>query len=602
MIRGQKSAKHTAALYPGRTKIANMDIKIPTDSVSPRPVSSQATDLLAKLKAAGTVEAEVIRQLQGKLLLSSRVGDILTSNTLNYKPGDRVSLRLDGSAQNPVLKVSSVPIKPINLDSRQHTDLARALPPDQPVLARVARIVAQQAEIQLYGQTLKLPRQVNTVKNQLLSLRLNESRRNIEVTLLERKAIYKAILKQLIPRQAENATSSLVKLISLGRQIMAETRPQPPSIIAPRSPTTGGHMTHAAQTASPRGDNGAVKPGSGTNTVRPQAGIAGNTNASRPDAKPGPSSVINSGIKTMDMAAAKSAESSPITRLAGHRSPTPERLTLDRSRSTSAGPISAGIRSTAPTTVADPNALQLLMQLAARLPEVDAAGIKRWFEFARLIKQSKTDMPASISLDALRMLKQLTDRENFTRELMQSIQNSARTTADADNATTRLNSQESLLLQIREGVKLAEQGLSQNLLQRASLGLQQETQQPVSFNMALPLIEQQQIKPLFIDLAQRNQAQEKADKSWDIRLSFEFADLGLISCHIVLEGMAVAASFYSEREQTRENIDTALPQLRQQLSAVGFTPGEFHSFQGRAAPKRESTATDFSESLIDIEV
>jgi len=172
-----------------------MDIKIPSDLPPTKPAASQVSDLLTQLRAAGTIEAEVIKLLQGnKLLLSSRLGDILTSNSLNYKPGDRLDLRLDDGARQPVLKTSPRPAKPIILDSRQNPELTRALVPDRPMLARVIKIVAQQAEIQLAEQILKLPREVALARNQLLSLQRNDSQQNIEISRIDSKAIYKAIL------------------------------------------------------------------------------------------------------------------------------------------------------------------------------------------------------------------------------------------------------------------------------------------------------------------------------------------------------------------------------------------------------------------------
>jgi hypothetical protein len=248
-----------------------------------------------------------------------------------------------------------------------------------------------------------------------------------------------------------------------------------------------------------------------------------------------------------------------------------------------------------------PPALQPLLQLVTRFPEIDATQIKKWLEFARLIQPSNATVSSAAPADIFRLLNQFSEGGSFSRELSQAMQQNSKA-ADGDSPVARAQAQETLLQQAREGVKLIEQSLSQNLLQRATLGLQQETQQPFSLSLALPFIEDQETKSLYIDLAERNQAQEEDDKSWDIRLSFELAGLGAISCHLVLEGRAIAASFYSEQAQTRERIETELPQLRQQLSRAGFAPGEFHSFPGKPASNRAPTSADFPEALVDIEV
>ncbi|MDH3857009.1 MAG: flagellar hook-length control protein FliK [Gammaproteobacteria bacterium] len=95
---------------------------------------------------------------------------------------------------------------------------------------------------------------------------------------------------------------------------------------------------------------------------------------------------------------------------------------------------------------------------------------------------------------------------------------------------------------------------------------------------------------------------EDSDNGWDIRLSFEFEGLGPVSCHLFLEGQAVAASFYSEQDQTRNQIEQALPELEQQLRSAGFTNCEFHSFPATLANSGPVGRTAYPESLIDIEV
>jgi flagellar hook-length control protein FliK len=249
-----------------------------------------------------------------------------------------------------------------------------------------------------------------------------------------------------------------------------------------------------------------------------------------------------------------------------------------------------------------PTLLQTLLQMVPKLADIDAQRIKQWFEFASLIRAPKTRSSASLSTDSLQTLKPLVDKNAFSRELELSLQPRTKSTAANETPTVKPMPQETLLAQVRDGVKLVEQALSQNLLQRASLGMQHETQQPLSLNFALPFIDQQEVKPLHVDLQQRDQPQEDKDKSWDIRLSFELADLGPVACHIFLQGEAVAVSFYCEKSHTRIRVEQALPELKQQLSVAGFTAGEFHSFPGKPVQPQTSTATSYTESLIDIEV
>ena len=246
--------------------------------------------------------------------------------------------------------------------------------------------------------------------------------------------------------------------------------------------------------------------------------------------------------------------------------------------------------------------LQMLLQWVPRIAELNVAQIKQWFEFANLVRAPRSGSTLSTAPDPVRSLNKLMDQATFGRELDHVLQLKIKAAAGDDAPPARTSPQEMLQQYARDGVKLVEQSLTQNLLQRATLGMQQETQQPLSLSLVLPFLEKQDIKPIQIDLSQRGESPEDSDNGWDIRLSFEFEGLGPISCHLFLEGQAVAASFYSEQDQTRSQIEQALPELEQQLRSAGFTNCEFHSFPATLAKTGPVATTAYSESLIDIEV
>lgn len=656
-----------------------MDIKISSELPPTKPVVSPG-DLLAQLKAAGTVEAEVMKQLQGKqLLLSSRLGEILTANSLSYKSGDRLILRLDDSTGQPVLKASPGTEKPTVLDSRQNPELARALVPNQPRLARVVRIIAQQAEIQLADQLLKLPRQLALARNQLLSLRRNDRDHGVEISRVDSKSIYKAMLKQLLPQQTDNRSSSLVKLLELisydivtpaqaaARQPTSPRQPRPEnSIPAPPAkvitdaavnqpdsldpaPTRPGvdRQSNAPPALTPplQGERIArsgqptptarpltAKPLPGTPRVaaaanqtaalgaprgaNPGMGVSGESVPARlpgsripatplqPSTKP-----LATGVTTRVAANAGKPDQIVAARTnAGNSTSPAPAAAVEGSNSVGIAPAPGSARATAASVepaganTALIQALQPLLQLVTRFPDIDANQIKKWFEFARLIYPSGATASSTAQTDIFTLLKQFGAAAGTGREPSQAQQQPPAAQAGADPPTNRSQAAEALLLHSREALRLIEQSLSHNLLQRANLGLQQETQQPLALGIAIAFTEGEDTKPLYIDLAQRSRALEEGEKSWDIRLSFELAGLGSIACHLVLEGCAIAASFFAEQALTRERIEAELPRLRQQLSRAGFNPGEFHSFPGEPAPARPRSAASYSEALIDIKV
>ena len=658
-----------------------MDIKIPNETITGRPVATQFGDLLAQLRIAGTIEAEVVKQLQGKLLLNSRLGQILTTNSLSYRPGDRLDIRLVDSEQGPILKASPRRTGPVTLDSAQNPRLLRALPADRSMLAVVTRTAAQRTEIKLADQVLTLPRLVGVARNQLLSLRRIDAERSIEVTPADRKLIYRALLKQLVPSQAERQPTGLVKLLNLVSKAVTvpASKPlaTPESVVKPGSETVIGKqpIPEARQTSSrmvtapplPAG-KAQTASASGSEAIRTNAKV-GATEASIQPASANKSSAgktppatnspqVSALLRQINKTSKKSLTSaSPVKALvqnsvssakpsqpgttrtatdsapianktgstssgAGQAAPATNTATASSSRSQPALAIPSQAGVVAPQTAvsnassppansaatgnnpasAAPTVLQSLLLLVPGIADLDANRIKQWFEYAKLVRTADPRPGLTPATEPLKVLKQLGDEHRFNNELTRALQTGTRSQAGEESPAAKPPPPENLLQLVREGIKLVEQSLSQNLLQRASLGMQQETQQPLSLSFALPFLDQQEIKPLQIELAQRDQPQQERDNGWDIRLSFEFSGLGLISCHLFLESSTVAASFYSEQEQTRHRIEQALPQLREQLTSAGFTPGDFHSFVGEPTQKNRLSANAYSESLIDIEV
>ncbi len=683
-----------------------MDIKILSAFLPLKPAVSEPGDLLAQLKAAGTIEVEVIKVLQGKLLLGSRLGEILAANTLNYKPGDQFNLRLSGDTKNPVLKASPRIPGPQILDSTRNPHLRQLLPPGQSVLAMVSGMTARHIEIRLAGQILSLPPQSGVTRNQLIGLLRNDASRSIEITPLDRKLIYKALLKQLLPDQLKSNSTSLIKLLNLLKKTLKAIPPEAAPTTAssrqlPQMPIANKRQSRASQPpgipvktpAAPPADKPPVSSKSDTRTpvvpgrtgallsreTTPRDGVAPTTSNrlpvkllpqvfktdTRPNAPSKPqhpaatrsapatqavtsntsSSVPKPSFPDRESIGSGSARSNP-TAVAGIKAATPgpsqwSQLTLpgheifptranvprksspdlakDNAPRKPAPDLAKGnaprksapdlaqvnvpgelIPSlTRPRTNAPPTLLQILLQMIPRVPDIDGTRIKQWLEFSSLIRSPDTKSGNATPGNALKTLQQLLAKGAFSRELDLAPQPMTKT---PDDANAKPAPREVLLAQVRDGMKLLEQAVSQNLFQRASLAMQQETQQLPSLNFALPFLDQQEVKPLQIALNQRGQAKEEEEQSWDIQLSFELADLGPVACHVFLQGVTVAASFYCEEPGTRNRVEQALPELKQQLSTVGFSANELHSFPGKPDQSRPSARASYTEQLIDIEV
>lgn len=665
-----------------------MDIRIFNQIVSGRPVVADVGDLLTQLRAAGTVEAEVISRLPDSLLLQTRLGRILTHDRHHFQPGDRLELRLEGDRERPVLKASDAAPRPLTLDANRNPRLAELLPANRAVLASIARVLAESTLIRIADQLLTLPVRIERPREQLLSLLYQPRQQAVEVEPVERKSLYLAMLRHLLPRHAEPRAADLVRFFRLvvetavpadGRAARAGGELANPGATATRANLPASTVLNAArpQRASellrppplPAAIRAALRvarfsPPVALSRARefPQAGpsrpglvqhlpaliapssrtqprvadFAGKhlpgvapaakfsppaastpSRTAAPSAHPSlPASRLQIDLTRLlaqtpaqpPRTAARGAQTPPGSHQSAVPGPAANPQTATRSRGPTAPGAPAASAQTATGTsppgaaaaTAPSSALASLLAALPTLQQLDASTLRRWFEdlgFARPANPASATATGGL----LQSLRSLNDSATLMRELLQLATPETRIRADAKLPKADLPPAELLLPWVRDGVKLVEQALSQNLLQRASLGLQQEAQQPTSLSFALPVLDGQQVKPLQIELAQKQAARDASTGAWEIRINFDFSGLGPITCHVVLEGLAVAASFYCAHDQSRDRIEQALPELRQQLDAAGFVAGELHGFVAAAETTTGDRAYRIDDALIDVE-
>ena len=267
------------------------------------------------------------------------------------------------------------------------------------------------------------------------------------------------------------------------------------------------------------------------------------------------------------------------------------------------GAQTANATAVAKTAAARTSPTAPVSQLLAALPsmrQLDAATLRRWVEGLGLVRPAAAS-PATAGGDLLRLLRAAASAETMQRELFRFADQPRRARAEPEPGTAKTPAQENLLPATREAIRLIEQALTQNLLQRVSAGLQQEAQQPATLGFALPVLDEHQVKPLQIELGHRQAEQESGAPVWEVRIGFEFADLGPVSCHLLLDGVAVTASFYCATESTRDRVEQALPSLRRQLGAAGFVATELHGFVATGEAANRPPEYRVGDALIDLE-
>lgn len=253
-----------------------------------------------------------------------------------------------------------------------------------------------------------------------------------------------------------------------------------------------------------------------------------------------------------------------------------------------AGPDFTANRSLAPIT-----------GLLRELGQFEAAEVVHWLRLLGILRMPSQPATGGIQNDLGALI----------HRALQPLVDSARTTAalpgsgreqvngdDGARADTRLPAW------LREGLRLVEQALGQNLLQRVTTGLQTEAQQPLSLSLTLPFIDDRQVRPLAIEIEQQGRNEAAAEARWEIRLDLELAGLGPLSCHVSLQGARVGASFFSRSDSIQARIEAALPELRRQLDRVGFIADELHSHVGEPPSRSRHRVSVPVESVIDLKV
>ena len=249
------------------------------------------------------------------------------------------------------------------------------------------------------------------------------------------------------------------------------------------------------------------------------------------------------------------------------------------------------------------NLLQNLLNSVPTASRLDKTTLEQWV--GRLL--TKLPMRETNSQSGTyQLLQQFPKNEASLVQMLQKITQQApdqqKSSSSANVVEAKPIQETSLQLIARDIIKMAEQSNNQQLLQQTSLRYQQELQQPLVINLAIPVSDEQKTKELRLKIRQKHHGNDVENQCWDIHFNFEFGLLGLISTHLILDIDTLSASFWSELPDTQNKIETGLDEFKQQLNRAGFKLGQFYSFIGNPPLEDEETMVPSSESLLDIKV
>ena len=224
-----------------------MDIsKIPDNLSNTTSRQLSPAELFRQIARLDSIEAKVALIEKGQALLTTRLGQIISSNALDLKQGDRLSLRAGDNAQNPVLKITKLPTPPTNLKSVTNQVLNQVLLTGKAVSALVIGQQAGKTIIQLGRQQISIQPAVGSKPGQLITLLKSANNQNIELRSVDHQQVLKSALNQLLPQQARPqqsaALTQLVKLIQA--TVAAKTTGDNPSISTTKSSTQPTNMSN----------------------------------------------------------------------------------------------------------------------------------------------------------------------------------------------------------------------------------------------------------------------------------------------------------------------------------------------------------------------
>ena len=217
-------------------------MKISSDATSRQRTATinQLTDLLSLLKRLESLPAKVTTDSRGQLILSTRFGNIQPEGRLPLQPGQQVQITLNANSGKPT--VTPVPtearqsgVEKVILDVQQNRDLAQLLRLDRPTLGKVVNQSPGSTQVQFAGVQLALPRIAKLNPGQLLVARLGTQNNQIELRIVERKPLLKALLAQLVTK-APSDKGQAAPLTTLFQNLDQIRTQLPPPSVATQNP------------------------------------------------------------------------------------------------------------------------------------------------------------------------------------------------------------------------------------------------------------------------------------------------------------------------------------------------------------------------------
>lgn len=541
-----------------------------------------ARNILLKLEQAGLFRALVIESKGTQVLLDTAFGKLNGQTAQSLTVGDNIMARIVAGESHPTIKIeqliNSSPLLPdrivqqlLKLTSQMpqatliepQNSAKESAPSTPPQLIKVLDHQKNSTQLQIGQKTLTIPLQRQLTAGEFLMLRINQNRQP-ELVRIAPQQMLKQAISELLPRlnaaaDKTPALAALQKLVSTILQLEPEHLSRPETLL---------------QTLKP-----AVKPDS------PIKSAASARLQSRL-----PDNMVHK--QTRPGLAVKSTSDQGVSVHSTSKHSAPAATTQSANRP--AATVNPGLAR---------QVEQILQQIARPLADagrIDAVAIKQILSQLGLLTISKPVPVAQNLSQQIQLLHQIIQQSPQTLQqlITQVIHNQAGHTAAETGDEAQIQHLSNLLR--NELLQQLEQTSSQLLVQKSSLKLNQDLQQPLQLNLNIPLQFGQDTIPLKLKLKQREKNHQSSPSPWEINLNFDLPLLGLINTHLLLQGSTLSASFWAVRENTKALIDSHLHEFKKQIQTSGFEPGQFHSYLGEPANNDEQATATSDINLLDV--
>lgn len=583
----------------------NRSSSTPVDLLQVVSGDDKARPLLQRLQQLGSFQAQVVLAQGRQILLDTAFGQVrgelaqmARGTTPALQPGDRIEASLNQGEGPPRLRIRSH--QPLQITLRQPGLYQRLQQLDQPLLA--ARVSGQgelHNLLQVGRESVQIPRQESLRTGDTLLLRPGPSTGQVVATRIQPLPLLRQALSQLLPQQAaalsghgDGSEYSLSRLQQLARVLLAATGSGTRAAETAQSPTPGRPVTtpgpQVPGTPPAQRTDTAVE--TGTRSPAPQSGNLPPPTASR-SARPAEPPLVQ-GTHAQPESPAKTAEA---------RAPGPAHgARVSQTPVNGAEPAVTPPRSDGPAPSRLQALLEPLMRLAIDPARVNPQQVQRALSSLGLAPPVASPGPPASGGELLPRLIELhsllRDQPEWFDRLLRGA-TAAQHTAAADATLT-----DEPAFWRQQFSQQLEQGINQLLLGKTGVRLQQEQQQPLNMNLVVPLqLPNDTQRELKLKLRERSNPDNPEQPAWELRLSFEFGLLGLITVHVLLQEQRISAHFWAAEEPTWRLIDDQLPQFRRQLLSSGFEPGLFDCFHGQPNIEDDPVTPTAGDNLVDLQ-